>query len=193
MPKLQVIIGSTRPGRLGLPVATWFVDRATAQGRFEIDVVDLAELALPFMDEPNHPRLRQYVHQHTKDWSARVDSADAFVFVTPEYNHGFSAPLKNAIDYLNQEWQYKPLGIVSYGGVSAGTRAVNMLKQVVTPLKMVPIAEVVTIPFIAQFIDEEGRVQANQVMETAATAMLDELLRWVEALRPMRARVGQRA
>lgn len=192
MPKLQVIIGSTRPGRVGLPVATWFVERAITHGAFEVDVVDLAELALPFMDEPNHPRLRQYVHQHTRDWSARVDSADAFVFVTPEYNHGFSAPLKNAIDYLNQEWQYKPLGIVSYGGVSAGTRAVNMLKQVVTPLKMVPIAEVVTIPFIAQFINDDGEVQANQVMETAATAMLDELARWVEALRPLRAGVGQR-
>ena len=88
------------------------------------------------MDEPNHPRLRQYTKQHTKDWSAKVEAADAFVFVMPEYNYGFNAPLKNVIDYLNQEWAYKPVGFVSYGGVASGTRAVQMIKQVVTTLKM---------------------------------------------------------
>jgi NAD(P)H-dependent FMN reductase len=188
MPKLQVIIASTRPGRVGVPVTDWFVERARAHAGFDIEVVDLAELALPFMDEPNHPRLRQYTHQHTRDWSAKVDSADAFVFVTPEYNHGFTAPLKNAIDYLNQEWHYKPVGFVTYGGVSAGARAHNMLKQVVVPLKMVPVAEAVTIPFVTQFLNENGRIQANQVMDTAAAAMLDELRRWVAALAPLRAR-----
>ena len=132
MPTLQIIIASTRPGRVGEPVADWFSARARQHGGFELDVVDLAELALPFMDEPNHPRLRRYEHQHTKDWSARVDAADAFVFVTPEYNHSYNAPLKNAIDYLHQEWEYKPVGFVSYGGVAAGTRAVQALKQVVT-------------------------------------------------------------
>ena len=84
------------------------------------------------MDEPKHPRLREYEHQHTKDWSARVEAADAFVFVHPEYNYGITAPLKNALDYLSQEWNYKPLGLVSYGGVSAGTRAAQMIKQVAT-------------------------------------------------------------
>ena len=108
--KLMIVIASTRPGRVGLPVGTWFTNRVREQGGFEIDLVDLAELKLPFMDEPNHPRLRQYTHQHTKEWSARVDAAEAFVFVMPEYNYGFNAPLKNAIDYLLQEWQYKPVG-----------------------------------------------------------------------------------
>src|SRR3954463_6190224 len=139
MPTLQIIVASTRPGRVGLPVADWFAARAKAHGAFELDFVDLAELGLPFMDEPNHPRLRRYEHQHTKDWSARVDAADAIVFVTPEYNHSFNAPLKNAIDYLNQEWQYKPLGFVSYGGVSGGTRAVAMLKPIAAVLKIVPV------------------------------------------------------
>jgi NAD(P)H-dependent FMN reductase len=187
-PRLQIIIASTRPGRIGLPVAEWFRDRALRHGAFEVEVVDLAEVNLPFMDEPNHPRLRQYVHQHTRDWSAIVDRADAFVFVMPEYNFGFNAPLKNAIDYLHHEWQYKPVGFVSYGGVSAGTRAVQMIKQVVTTLKMTPLPEAVSIPFVTQFIDDEGRVQANDVMETSARALLDELQRYIHALAPLRER-----
>src|ERR1700689_4046498 len=169
MPTLQILIASTRPGRVGLPVGRWFEAHARAHGGFEIDKVDLAEIDLPFMDEPNHPRLRQYTQQHTKDWSARVEAADAFVVVMPEYNYGFNAPLKNAIDYLHVEWAYKPVGFVSYGGISAGTRAVQMIKQVVTTLKMVPIADSVNIPFVQQFLDDDRRLQPNDVMEAAAT------------------------
>ncbi|GIH17994.1 NADPH-dependent FMN reductase [Rugosimonospora africana] len=187
MPRLQIIIASTRPGRVGLPVAEWFRERAAKHGGFEVEVIDLAEVKLPMMDEPNHPRLRRYTHQHTKDWSATVDRADAFVFVMPEYNYGFTAPLKNAIDYLHYEWEYKPVGLVSYGGVAAGARAAQMIKQVVTTLKMMPVFEAVQIPFVAQFLDDEGQLRANEVMEGAATAMLDELIRWNEALAPLRA------
>src|SRR5579864_3115325 len=125
------------------------------------------------MDEPNHPRLRQYTKQHTKDWSARVEAADAFVFVMPEYNFAFTAPLKNALDYLHHEWHYKPVGLVSYGGVAAGTRAAQMLKQVLTALKMCPLTEAVSIPFFPQFIDEDGALQPNEVMEQSAATMLD--------------------
>jgi NAD(P)H-dependent FMN reductase len=186
MPKLHVILASTRPGRAGEPIADWFVDRARAQGAFDVELVDLAEVALPFFDEAAHPRLRRYEHDHTKAWSARIDAADAFVFVTPEYNYGYPATLKNAIDYLHFEWQHKPVGFVSYGGVAAGTRAVQQLKQVVTTLKMLPLFEAVSIPFHTQFIDEEGRVQANETMEGAADAMLDELLLSEQSLRPRR-------
>lgn len=192
-PRLMIVIASTRPGRVGLPVARWFSERAEAHGAFDVDVVDLAELNLPFMDEPKHPRLRQYVHQHTRDWSARVEAADAFVFVMPEYNFAFTAPLKNAIDYLHEEWQYKPVGLVSYGGVSAGTRAAQMIKQVVTTLKMVPVPEAVSIPFVQQFIGPDGEVRANEVMETSATAMLDELHRWAGATRALRKEGAQTA
>ena len=191
MPKLMIIIASTRPGRVGLPVAQWFAGRAASHGGFDLDVVDLAELKLPFLDEPAHPRLRQYIHRHTKDWSAQVDAADAFVFVMPEYNYGFNAPLKNAIDFLHHEWKHKPVGFVSYGGVAAGTRAVQMLKQVVTTLSMVPLSEAVSIPFVSQFLGEDGSVQANEIMETAATAMLNELQRWVSALAVLRAPEGK--
>jgi NAD(P)H-dependent FMN reductase len=185
-PVLQIIIASTRPGRIGPSVASWIHERAIAHGGFDVELVDLAEVNLPMFDEPKHPRFGQYVHQHTKDWSATIKRADAFIFVVPEYNYGFNAAIKNAIDYLNAEWQHKPVGFVSYGGVAAGTRAVQMLKQVITTLKMVPMFDAVNIPFVQQFLDEDRKLQPNDIMETAATAMLDELVRWTASLRSLR-------
>jgi NAD(P)H-dependent FMN reductase len=187
MAKLEIIVASTRPNRVGMPVAQWTDAEARTHGGFdEIELVDLAEVNLPFMNEPHHPRLGNYVHQHTRDWSAKVSEADAFVFVMPEYNYGYSAPLKNAIDYLHTEWFYKPVGLVSYGGVSAGTRAAQMIKQVVTTLKMTPLFEAVSIPFVRQFIDEDETVVPNDIMVSSAKAMFDELRRMSEALRPLR-------
>jgi NAD(P)H-dependent FMN reductase len=189
--KLEIIVASTRPGRVGLPIGQWVEAEARAHGGFaEVELVDLAAVNLPFMDEPNHPRLAQYTHQHTRDWSAKVSEADAFVFVTPEYNYGYTAPLKNAIDYLHHEWHYKPAGIVSYGGVAAGTRAAQMLKQVLTTLKVTPVVEAVSIPFVSQFIDEDENVVPNDVMTASAKAMFDELVRVNEALLPLRAGEG---
>ena len=181
---LLVVVGSTRPGRAGLPVSEWFVDQARTHD-LTVTVVDLAQLDLPLLDEPNHPRLRQYVNRHTKDWSAIVDAADAVVFVTPEYNHSYPASVKNAIDYLHQEWQYKPVGFVSYGGVSGGTRAVAALKQVVSSLKMFAIPENVNIPFHTQFLND-GVLEPNETMTQAADAMVDELARVSAALAPLR-------
>lgn len=175
-PRLMVIIGSTRPGRVGAAIGEWFAIRAREHGRFDIEVADLAAINLPLLDEPNHPRLRQYVHQHTRDWSVLIDRADAVVFVTPEYNHGYPAAVKNAIDFLYNEWIDKPVGFVSYGGVSAGTRSVTQLKAVVTAVGMIPVLDMVNIPFVAQFIDN-GRLEASDVMDQAAQAMLDELFR----------------
>jgi NAD(P)H-dependent FMN reductase len=186
MPRLQIIIASTRPGRVGLPVAEWFRDRAAAHGGFELDVADLAEIALPFMDEPNHPRLRRYEHAHTIAWSERVDAADAFAIVMPEYNHSFTAPLKNALDYLHGEWQHKPVGLISYGGVSAGLRAATAVKHPLVALRLTPVTDAISIPFVSRLIDDDGRLLANELMEQSATAMLDDLLRVQDALRPLR-------
>ncbi|MBP0457815.1 NADPH-dependent FMN reductase [Streptomyces montanisoli] len=187
MPKLGIIIASTRPGRVGLPVAQWIDKEARAHGGFdEVDLIDLAEVGLPFMDEPNHPRLGQYTHQHTRDWSARIDACDAFVFVMPEYNYGYNAELKNALDFLHREWRYKPVGLASYGGVAAGTRAAQMIKQVVTTLKMTPVFEAVSIPFVQQFLDDEAVFTPNEMLEGAAKSMFDELVRNEETLRPLR-------
>jgi NAD(P)H-dependent FMN reductase len=185
-PVLQIFIASTRPGRAGEPVALWLEQHARAHGGFEVELVDLAEVGLPFLDEPQHPFMRRYAHQHTRDWSARVDRADAFVFVTPEYNYGFSAPLKNAIDFLFHEWQYKPVGFVSYGGVSAGTRGVQMLKQILDGVKMTPVFESVFIPFVSELIAPDRTLTANAIMDKAAVGMLDELQRVESALRPLR-------
>jgi NAD(P)H-dependent FMN reductase len=185
---LRIIIGSTRPGRVGPAVAAWIAERAREHGGFDVQVADLAELDLPLLDEPNHPRLRQYTKQHTKDWSALVEASDAFIFVTPEYNYGFNAALKNAIDFLHAEWQNKAAGIVSYGGVAAGTRATQMLKQVLTALKIMPVPEAVNIPFVAQHLDEDRRFKSTELIDASATAMLDELLKWTESLESLRSR-----
>jgi NAD(P)H-dependent FMN reductase len=183
-PILAIVIGSTRPGRVGPKFAEWFRERAVAHGGFNVELIDLLQLNLPLMDEPNHPRLHQYVHRHTIEWSRTVERADAFVLVSPEYNFGYSAALKNAIDYLFHEWADKAVGFVSYGGVAGGTRAVQQFKQVLTALKMVPVVESVNIPFFSQFIDEAGVVRPNDVMNKAADTMLDELLRITALLRP---------
>ncbi|MEU0568183.1 NAD(P)H-dependent oxidoreductase [Nonomuraea sp. NPDC005983] len=185
-PVLQVIVASTRPGRAGRAIGEWFHDHAVGQGDFEVELVDLAEVGLPFLDEPNHPRLKQYVNAHTKEWSATIERGDAFVFVTPEYNHSFTAVLKNALDYLHHEWQHKAAGFVSYGGVSGGTRAVNSLRQVTSTLKMIPVVEAVNIPFYTQFVGDDGTFQPNEVTVGAADALLAELSKLTGALRPMR-------
>lgn len=185
MPTLTVIIGSTRPGRASLPIAAWFEQFARKHSGFDVEVADLAEINLPMFDEPNHPALRKYTHQHTIDWSKLIERSDAIAIVTPEYNHGYPAVLKNAIDYLHSEWQYKPVGFVSYGGVAAGTRAVQQLKQVVTTLRMTPVLDGVNIPFHAELIDGD-QMQATEIQEKAATAMLDELLRVEKSTRPLR-------
>ena len=185
--KLQVIFASTREGRQGLPIAEWVVERARAHGKFEPELVDLREVNLPLFDEPKHPRFGQYEHAHTKTWSATVAAADAFVFVTPEYNYGMPPALLNAIDYLFVEWAYKPASIVSYGGVSGGTRSVQMTKQILTTLKMMPIPEAVSIPFFSQLMDANGPFRGSEPLEKSATVMLDELHRWTVALATLRA------
>lgn len=186
MPKLHVVITSTRPGRVGLPVGTWVADFAARHGAFDVELVDLAEFNLPLLDEPTHPRLQQYTKSHTKAWSAKVGEADAFVFVTPEYNFGSPASLVNALDYLYLEWNYKPVAFVSYGGVSGGLRSVQMTKEIVTTLKMVPLVEAVVIPFVQKQISDTGEFVASELQEKSAADMLSELVRWADALKPLR-------
>jgi NAD(P)H-dependent FMN reductase len=186
LPKLEIVIASTRPNRVGLPIATWFLERANAHGKFEVALADLKAIDLPPLDEPNHPVKRQYEHEHTKAWSARIDAADAFVFITPEYNHASPPALLNAIDYLVHEWAYKPVGFVSYGGISGGTRSVEMTKQILTGLKMMPIPESVIVPFVTKSIDTTGAFAATDAHAASAVKMLDELARWTAALMTLR-------
>lgn len=187
MPKLGVVMGSVREGRVGSPIADWFVGVARRHAGFEVELIDLKKIGLPLLDEPHHPRTQRYQNPTTKAWSATVAATDAFVFVTPEYN--FSAPpaLINALDHLYVEWNYKAAGFVSYGGVSGGTRSVQMTKQLLTTLKVVPLTEAVAIPFFPQLMDPvTGTFQGGESFEKAANVMLDELVRWTSALRALR-------
>lgn len=186
MPKLCVIAVSTRPGRAGFPLSTWMFERAKVHGGFDVELVDLKEQHLPLFDEPEHPRLRKYVHEHTLRWSAKIAAADALVFVTPEYNHGAPPSFINALDYLVHEWAHKPVGLVSYGGPAGGTRAVQMVKPMLMALKMVVLHESVMAPLFAKSIDEKGVFTASEFQETSAKAMLDALAKWTQALAPMR-------
>jgi NAD(P)H-dependent FMN reductase len=185
MNKLKIITSTTRPGRKGIFIAKWIESLAKASGKFDVELLDLAEINLPFMDEPNHPRVQEYQHEHTKNWSAHIDSADAFIVVLSEYNFSMPAPIKNAFDYLYNEWTNKPLAIVSYGGISGGLRSAQMLKQVVTALNMMPIAEGVNVPFFTKYIHEDVFSPEEPVVKSAHL-MLRELERWSDALKPMR-------
>jgi NAD(P)H-dependent FMN reductase len=183
---LHVIIASTRPGRVGLAVANWFHTFAVAHGRFDVRLVDLAKVNLPLLDEPAHPTFQKYQHDHTKQWSATVQSADAYAIVTPEYNYGPPPSLVNALNYVYREWNYKPVGFVSYGGISGGLRSVQMTKQIVTTLKMMPMMEGVAIPFVNQHLNEGGAFVAKDFHEKTAREMLEELHKWATALKSMR-------
>lgn len=185
MPKLLIIIGSVREGRVGEPVARWFEAAAKQHGGFDVEVADLKALDLPLLSEPNHPRLRNYTSEKTRQWSATVDAADAIVLVTSEYNYSAPPALANALDHLSQEWAYKACGIVSYGGISAGTRASNALRVFTSALLMMQVQAAVNIPFIAKQIIE-GEFAANDANNGAAETMLDELLKVDGALRVLR-------
>jgi NAD(P)H-dependent FMN reductase len=186
MTRIMIVVGSVRPGRIGLPIAEW-VRGVAAEAGFDIDFADLAEIGLPFMDEPNHPRLRKYTRQHTLDWSARVSAAEGFVFVTPEYNHSFAPALKNAIDFLSQEWWRKPVGFVSYGGVSAGTRGVTALGPVLQGLGMVRTGANVELPF-AKLQIADGVFTPNEKESAIILKQFAELEGLIPALRPLQNR-----
>lgn len=185
MPKLHTVIASTRPSRIGPAMAHWFHELAIKDGKFDAELIDLADFDLPVLDEPNHPVRRQYTKDHTKKWSANVRRADAFVFVTPEYNYCPPPSLVNALDYLFWEWQYAPAGIVSYGGVSGGLRSAQALKLQLTTLKIIPIPEGIALPNVYQQL-KDGKFEPNELNTQSAHSLLNELIRWTEALAPLR-------
>ena len=186
MYKLKIINSSVREGRKGPLVTEWISNVAKQNGNFDVEVLDLAVINLPMMNEPNHPNLKKYQHDYTKQWSTKIDEADAFIFVTAEYDFNYPAPLRNAIEYLFHEWTYKPAGIVSYGGVSGGTRAANSLKSGLASMKVVALFEMVNFPFFTKNITDEGEFEVNEISEKAAANMLKELLLWTKGLKAIR-------
>ena len=185
MSKLMVLVGSVRPNRIGLPIGRWVADRIAATSDFEIDFADLGEIALPLMDEPNHPRARQYTKPYTVAWSERVDAADAFVFISPEYNHSVSPALKNALDYLSLEWWRKPVSFVSYGGISSGTRGVSAIEPAIVGLGLVKTGANLELPFASSLI-EDGVFAGTAKHEGIVDGMVAELTALDAALRPLR-------
>ena len=187
--RVLVLVCTTRPGALGPAVGQWLTktlaSRAGELGA-EIVPVSLGDLDLPFLDEEEHPSSGIYQHAHTLRWSAMVDAADGIIAVTPEYNYGMPAVLKNAMDYLGREWAWKPIGFVSYGNTSAGTRSVQHAKQVVTALRLVPLGATVALRIGGAITD--GQVCRDPALAGAAAAVLDELVRVAHALRPVRDR-----
>ena len=181
-PHILVIAGSTRQGRNGDKVVRWLMSRLEARSDATFELADLRELALPFFDAPAGPAYGP-VAAEARSWAARVANADGFIVVTPEYNHGYPAPLKNALDHLYHEWAHKPAAIVTYGGVAGGYRAAEQLRQVLVELKMVPVREQVGVPAIRAAFDDAGEPR-DAALEGALDAMMAELLWWAAILVP---------
>lgn len=186
MIRVAIIVGSTRPNRKAPAVADWVYGIASKRSDAEFEVVDIADYNLPLLDEPKPPSTGQYSHDHTKAWSAKVDSFDAYVFVTPEYNHGTSAALKNAIDFLYREWNNKAAAFVSYGS-SNGVRAVENLRLVMGELQVADVRAQVTLSLRTDFESFTTFKPADH-HEKTVHAMLDQVIAWGGALKTLRSK-----
>ena len=184
MIRIAIIIGSTRPGRNGEAVAKWVYEIARKRSDAEFELVDIKDFNLPLLDEPVPPSLGQYTKEHTRVWAAKIDSFDAYVFVTPEYNHGTSGALKNAIDFLFKEWNNKAAGFVGYGG-AMGVRAVEHLRLVMGELLVADVRAQVALSLFTDF--ENFRVfKPTPQQEQSVNAMLDQVIAWGGALKALR-------
>ncbi|RVX47505.1 NAD(P)H-dependent FMN reductase [Nonomuraea polychroma] len=185
MIKIGIIIGSVRPGRNGVNVARWVHDLAVKRDDAHFELIDLADFALPHLDEPLPAAVGQYAHAHTKAWSERIAAFDGFVFVTPEYNHSTSGALKNAIDFLYAEWQDKAAGFVGYGA-DGGVRATEHLRQVLGQLKVADVPGQVSLSLHHDF-ENMAVFSPAEHQEAMVTTMLDQVVAWSGALKPLRA------
>jgi NAD(P)H-dependent FMN reductase len=182
--KIAIILGSTRPGRKGKPVADWVVEQAKARTAADYELIDLAEYPLPHLDEAIPPSLGQYGGEHTKVWAEKIRSYDGFVFVTPEYNHSTSGVLKNAIDYLYAEWNNKAAAFVSYGALG-GARAIEHLRAICSELQIAHVRQQLSFSLFTDFKDfSEFTPAAHQ--EEAAAVLFDQLEAWSTALKTVR-------
>ena len=182
--RLAIILGSTRPGRVGEGVAQWVHAMASRRSDAQYELVDIKDFDLPLLDEPVPPSRGQYSKDHTKRWAAKIDSFDGFVFVTPEYNHGTSGALKNAIDFLYKEWNNKAAGFVSYGS-AGGTRAVESLRLVMGELQVADVRAQVILSLANDF-EKFTTFKPTPGHEKPLATMLDQLVAWSGALRGVR-------
>jgi NAD(P)H-dependent FMN reductase len=184
MLRIAIIIGSTRPGRNGEAVAKWAYKVALRRSDAEFELVDIKDFNLPLLDEPIPPSMGQYSQPHTKRWATKIASFDAYVFVTPEYNHATSAALKNAIDFLYGEWVNKAAGFIGYGGAS-GTRAVENLRLIMAELQVATVRAQVGLSLIRDF-ENYSVFKPTILHENSVNAMLDQVIAWGGALKTLR-------
>ncbi len=192
MLKIAIVTGSTRPGRNNEAVSNWVYHIAKERKDAEFELVDIASYNLPLLDEPMPPLWGRYAHEHTKVWSDKIASFDAYVFVTPEYNHSTSAALKNAIDYLYREWNDKVAGFVSYGGHGGGVRAVEHLRLIVAEVMVATVRAQVLLSLFANFENFRTFKPAPQ-HEKELNAMLDQVIAWGGALKGLRFETSEKA
>lgn len=187
-PHILILLASTRQGRFGETVARWLMPLAEARTDMTIEVVDLRAWQLPYYDVPKPASMLgpSDYDALTQRWAALVGGADGFIIVVPEYNHGYPAVLKSALDAIYVEWNRKPVAFVSYGGWSGGTRAVEQLRQVAVELQMAPIRGSVVLQFAGRAFDAEGQLQNAEFYAGAATRMFDDLVWWARALKAAR-------
>ncbi len=183
--KIGIILGSTRPGRKGEAPARWLLELASKRDDAQYELIDLAEFDLPLLDEPFSPSQRKYEHEHTKRWSKTIDQYDGFVFVTAEYNHGVPAALKNALDYLYQEWNNKAVAFLSYGAAASGHRAAEQLRQIAGELQMADVRQQVAFSLFTDWEQFTTFAPADSHIASAET-MLDQLVAWTRAMHGVR-------
>ncbi len=183
--KIQVILGSTRPNRIGEGVAKWVLETAQARDDVEFELVDIADYNLPLLDEPMPPMMNQYTKDHTKKWSEKISQADGYIFVTAEYNRSVPGAFKNAVDYLNVEWKDKSLGFVSYGS-AGGARAVEHWRGTAAELHMADVREVLHL-YLASDFENYSVFQPNDKHKAQLNLVVDEVVAWAGALKPLRA------
>ena len=187
MLKIKVILGSTRQQRFGEQPAKYIVERAKAK-RLDVELLDLRDYPLPFFDEAMSPTMavmkNSYPYPVSAKWTEKIGEADGFIVVAAEYNHGYTAVLKNAMDYVSVEWNKKPVAFVGYGGVG-GARAVGQLREVAVELQMAPIRTAIHISNFWNLLDEKGQLKTES-FDATAEQMLDQLIWWGEALKAAR-------
>jgi NAD(P)H-dependent FMN reductase len=191
MLKIGVIVGSTRPGRRAPAVADWLLEIARKRTDASFEVIDIEDFDLPVLDEPTPASMGNYAHAHTKEWSAKIDSLDGFVFVTPEYNHSISGALKNAIDFIYKEWNNKAAGFVSYG-TTGGARAVEHLRGIMAEVQVADVRGHVSLSLFTDYENFTTLKPADRHV-TQANIMLDQLLAWSKAMRDVRAEMASAA
>ncbi|MBI3495085.1 NAD(P)H-dependent oxidoreductase [Candidatus Berkelbacteria bacterium] len=189
-PHIQIIIASVRDNRKGDKVARWVYEQASKRDDATFELVDLKEWELPMFADAKLPSMGEYSTDIARKWAASVGKADGYIFVTPEYNHGYPASLKNALDYLYKEWNKKPAAFVSYGGQAGGARSVEQLRQITIELEMVPLRSAIVLPAIRSMLTEQGTLIDDEARSGAATKLLDEIIWWAAFLKGARESVS---